>query len=88
MAWFEHQGIHVLDWPAQSPDLNPIEHLWTKLKRRLGEYPEPPEGNLKLEHRVKEVWAKILVSTCQALVESMPRRIEAVLKAKGGNTKY
>ena len=88
MKWFREHQIRLLSWPAQSPDLNPIEHLWIELKRRLGQYKEQPKGMLELERRVDEVWAQIPVSTCQALIESMPRRIAAVIKAKGGNTKY
>ncbi|SPO25311.1 related to transposase [Ustilago trichophora] len=88
MQWFQDNHIRLLDWPAQSLDLKPIEHLWTKLKRRLGQYNTRPSGVLELECRVQEVWAQIPVSTCHALIESMPRRIEAVIKAKGGHTKY
>lgn len=33
--WFYHNGIEVLDWPPYSPDLNPIEHLWNKIDRRI-----------------------------------------------------
>ena len=86
--WLKDHGFKVLIWPAQSPDLNPIEHLWSHLKRRLGEYERAPGGVLELWERVEEEWNKISASVCQGLIESMPRRVKAVLKAKGGHTKY
>jgi len=75
-------------WPAQSPDLNPIEHLWRILKIKCAEYPEPPKGILELWERAEAEWNKIERGVCQNLIESMPRRIEAVIKAKEGYTKY
>ena len=87
-TWFNNNDINVLPWPAQSPDLNPIEHLWDHLKRKLGEYESPPSGILQLWECVEEEWNKIEAAVCQNLIESMPRRVEAVLKAKGGYTKY
>lgn len=87
-SWFEDHGFNVLKWPAQSPDLNPIEHLWNHLKRRLAEYPEPPNGVIQLWERVEKEWEAIPKEVCKNLIESMPRRIEAVLKAKGSYTKY
>jgi len=86
--WFQNHGIEVIVWPPQSPDINPIEHLWDHLKRRLGEYERPPKGMLELWERVQDEWEKIEASVCQGLVESMPRRVSAVLKAKGGYAKY
>jgi len=86
--WFLDEGIQVMPWPAQSPDLNPIEHLWAHLKRRIGSYPEVPGGVLELWDRVREEWPKITVEVCRSLIESMPRRVEAVIRARGGNTKY
>jgi transposase len=86
--WFDNNDIQVLVWPAQSPDINPIEHLWVHLKRALQQYPTPPKGVHELWDRVGEEWNKISPETCQKLVESMPRRIQAVIKAKGGHTKY
>lgn len=77
-----------MDWPPQSADLNPIEHLWDYLKKRLGEYNEPPTSMAQLWERVQVEWENIPASVCQKLIESMPRRVEAVLKAKGGYTKY
>src|ERR1700722_10518557 len=87
-AWFQDNDFNVLLWPAQSPDLNPIEHLWDHLKRRLSEHEVAPKGILELWERVEEEWNKIDVEVCQNLIESMPRRVAAVLKAKGGYTKY
>ena len=87
-TWFKNNNIQVLPWPAQSPDLNPIEHLWFHLKKKLGEYEEPPRGMEELWKRVDEEWNKIRVEVCQNLIESMPRRVQAVVKAKGGYTKY
>ena len=86
--WLETQGIKVLDWPAQSPDLNPIEHLWQILKKMLNRYETPPKGVWELWERIDVEWGKIEVEECQRLIESMPRRLEAVIKAKGGHTKY
>ena len=80
--------MEVMTWPAQSPDLNPIEHLWSHLKRQLQGYETAPKGILELWERVQVEWEKIEPSVCQGLVESMPRRVAAVLKAKGGYTKY
>ena len=81
-------SLDVLKWPAQSPDLNPIEHLWDFLKRKLADYPTQPKGMLELWDRVQETWESIDKETCLHLIKSMPRRIEAVLKARGGYTKY
>ena len=86
--WFEEQGIKLLDWPAQSPDLSPIEHTWFHLKRCLSDYERAPKGVHELWDRVVVEWGKISVEECQKWIESMPRRIQAVIKAKGGHIKY
>ena len=77
-----------MKWPPQSPDINPIEHMWFHLKRRLAEYPEPPKGILELWERIEKVWDEIRPVVCQDLITSLPRRIQAVAKANGGYTKY
>ena len=86
--WFEDNNIQVPEWPAQSPDLNPIEHLWEHLKYQLLKYDTPPKGVHKLWDRLEEEWDKISPEVCQNLIESMPRRIKAIIKANGGHTKY
>src|SRR3978361_1617006 len=80
--WFEVNDIELLGWPAQSPDLNPIEHLWNHIKKQLKKYQEPPRGVHELWERVVEEWEAIEPEVCQRLIESMPRRIQAVIKAK------
>ena len=89
-AWkfFEGKPYEVLEWPSQSPDLNPIEHLWCHFKRQLAKYNPQPNSIHKLWENMVEEWNKISVETCRKLIESMPRRLEAVIKAKGGHTDY
>ena len=77
-----------MSWPAQSPDLNPIEHLLEHLKHHLQQYPTSPKGVHELWDRVSEEWNAIPPEVCQNLIESMTRRIQAVIRAKGGHTKY
>ena len=74
--------------PTQSLDLNSIEHLWQHLKTKLEEYEEPPKGVTELWERVEKEWEGIDAAVCRNLIESMPRRIEAIIKAKGDYTKY
>jgi hypothetical protein len=86
--WFQDHDYEVMLWPSQSPDFNPIEHLWVALKQRLADYEVSPKGIVELWERVQVEWEKIASEVCQNLIESMPRRMEALIKAKGGYTKY
>ena len=86
--WMEDNGINVLDWPPQSPDPTPIENLWNHTEKELAKYPRQAKGVWEIWDRVAEVWNNIDPEVCQNLIKSMPRRIQAVIKAKGGHTKY
>jgi hypothetical protein len=88
LNWLKSNGVEVLDWPPQSPALNPIEHLWAYLKRRLAAYKKDPTSMHQLWERIEEEWEDIPQSFCIELISSMPSRIAAVLEAKGGYTKY
>ncbi len=68
--------VKVMDWPSMSPDLNPIEHLWGILKRKVE------------ERKVMLSWRRSPVATCEALVNSIAKRVKAVLENNGGHTKY
>jgi len=87
-GWYKDNGIELLPWPAQSADIAPIEHLWSHLKNKLKEYDHPSSGILELWERVEKEWNKIQSEVVQNLIESMPRRVAAVIRAKGGYTKY
>ncbi len=79
-SWFNDHGVTVLDWPANSPDLNPIENLWGIVKRKMRD--TRPNNADELKATVKETWASIPPQQCHNLITSMSRRIEAVIKAK------
>ncbi len=79
-SWLNDHGVGVLDCPANSPNLNPIENLWGIVKRKM--------RNKRPKNADAETWASIPPQQCHKRITSMPRRIEAVIKAKGAPTKY
>lgn len=76
----------VLDWPSQSPDLNPIEHAFYLLKRRLKGV--TPQNKQQLKEAVVKAWKSITKEECKSLVMSMGHRLDAVIESKGFATKY
>jgi hypothetical protein len=94
--WMEENGINTMDWPPYSPDLNPIEHAWWELKKQVQRmFPDvingkgdSEEDRSALEEALKAAWLEIPDAFFDALVESMPARIQACIDAKGWHTKY
>ncbi len=87
MTWITGtMRVKVMGWPSMSPDLNPIEHLWAILKRKVEE--RKVSNIYQLRDVVMEEWKRTTVATCEALVNSMPKRVKAVLENNGGHTKY
>ncbi len=84
--WFNDNDVTVLDWPANSPDLNPIENLWSIVKRKMRD--TRPNNADDLKAAMKATWAYITPEQRHRLIASIPRRIDAVIHAKGGPTKY
>ena len=84
--WLLYRTPKTLDHPPQSPDLNPIEHLWEHLDRQIRKRTISSKTDLK--KAITEEWYKITSDVTKKPVESMPRRLNAVLKAKGKQTKY
>lgn len=85
-TWFRRNRTPLLDWPAQSPDLNPIENLWSYLDYKLKD--RKPKNKAELFQILQEAWNAIPIDLLMKLSDSMPDRIEAVLKAKGYASKY
>jgi transposase len=86
--WLSESGLSILDWPPQSPDLNPIEHLWAELKKRLRNRKKLARNLGDFWEVVQEEWENIPPDFCAKLINTMPARISAVLKAKGGHTRW
>jgi hypothetical protein len=80
--------IRVLPWPALSPDLSPIEHVWDELGRRVCHRQNPPETLQELHDALVHECNNIPQAFIQRLIGSMRRKCEAVVAARGGHTRY
>ena len=84
--YLSNKQINVLNWPPQSPDLNPIENLWSILDREAKDRNVSNENDLFL--CLKKAWENISSKTIQNLISSMPRRCQACIDNNGLPTKY
>ncbi|KAF0736227.1 hypothetical protein Ae201684P_006798 [Aphanomyces euteiches] len=84
--FLDENMIETLDHPPQGPDLNPIKHVWEFISRRLRELHATSVESLKA--RIMTIWDQIPQDYIQKLILSMPKRMEDVILAKGGSTKY
>src|SRR5579859_4406827 len=96
LEFLKENHVPVMQWPPQSPDLNPIENLWAHLKarfhKRFLELFSHPSKSLEARYRygeiLQEVWYSQGMELVEVLIQSMPRRVQAVIDTKGGWTKY
>lgn len=86
--WFAEENIECMGWPAQSPDMNIIEHVWHHLKVRIQARNPPPRNAEQLWSVLQEEWFAIDLEFIRKLYHSIPDRIEALYRAKGWWTKY
>ena len=84
--WLKKMHIKVLEWPSQSPDLNPIENLWRELKLWVAK--RQPRNLKDLERICKEEWTKIPPKICANLLKNYNKWLTSVLTNKGFFTKY
>lgn len=85
-AWLTEHKIKHLDWPANSPDLNPIENVWRPLKDNIAA--RQPKNLDQLEKFIKQEWKKLTLAYAISLVDSMPKRLQAVLDNNGDVINY
>ena len=86
--WFAKNGFILLPWPAQSPDLNPIENLWDYVARRVAKRDVQPGTEDQLWEALQEEWYRINPGLVRRLYEGMPKRLAMVIRRKGWNIPY
>ncbi|GFT64274.1 transposable element Tcb2 transposase [Trichonephila clavipes] len=84
----ESEDIERMDWPARSPDLNPIEHVWDFLGRRLAARTLPPVTIRELRLALQDEWAAMPQQFIDTLILSMGRRCETCLAVRGDHIPY
>nr|CAH7763870.1 unnamed protein product [Callosobruchus chinensis] len=84
----ENGNIARLEWPAMSPDMNLIEHVWNYVSRVIFNRNNPPRSTQELIVAATEKWDHIPQEVINNLIIDMHRRVEALIKSRGGNTKY
>ena len=88
MDWFFEQGVAVLPWPAKSPDMNVIEHVWAILVKRVYHNYRQFESRADLKEALTYEWEKLEMDTIRNLISSMPRRLADCVLKRGGTTRY
>ncbi|GFY14226.1 transposable element Tcb1 transposase [Trichonephila clavipes] len=80
--------MQLLLWPAYSPDMSPIEHVWDLMGQRLARDRRSAASKDELLLRIKAIWNSLPRADIQNLIDFMSRRIAALIAARGGYTKY
>ena len=86
--YLEQATIVRMEWPARSPDRNPIKHAWDMLQTAVSSRPVQPASVQELRQALLEEWDQIPQYKIRRLISSMWRRCQAVIEARGHHTRY
>ena len=86
--YLEDEGIQRMEWPAYSPDLNPIEHVWDALGRRLASLQPPPSTLQELRGAIHREYTLLPQELLDNLIQSMENRCKACISVRGDHTPY
>ena len=81
-------GLQVMQWPAPSPDLNPIELVWDMVARRIGAHEPSPATFEDVGNQLVQIWNALDQEDIRRIIVSMPERYKAVIRCRGGNTRF
>ena len=86
--WLVEKDIETIHWPASSPDMNPIENLWAIIKGKLSQKRTEGMDLRAFKALIQAEWDAISLDYINTLIQSMPARTAALIRAQGGHTKY
>lgn len=87
-AFIRQAGITRMPWPANSPDLNPIENVWAELGRRVQQHQPPPANRQELLQILQQEWTNIPQAFITRTINSMRQRCLDCLRNQGGHTRF
>ena len=83
-----NNAVDTLPWPAKSPDLNPIEHLWDQLGRKVRERDQPVQNLQEMELAFVQAWNRIPLCRIRRLITSLRNSARDTISVNGGYTRY